>query len=402
MASSNGSTQAPPELPSIDAFFHAHDPVSVGGATVIPKKNLRSLLLSLYKAIPSLGRLSTQNVWLVPRQYEAIEASLAQSRAHRGDDPHASAPGDKQQRSPQGGPKPWSLRVGGVYTKVDVAAWAWDAAALLVDKWIQCHARDDRHGREVSLDAASWQRLARWVVDALPGIDDDARGRLLTTTSTQECVEQVAVLSACGCGVDIDHGLLLQHIAPICIWVLEPTEFLAMTLCRTRLVAELLGETLSKLLRAYVHAEDFKLPQAINMSDIGNDLAQEMVKTRQELTSMRSSVNTSNLIPEVAGSSLVLQAPRKRARREEKLDIQSAWVRFVLNCNLAFANAPKTVAAAEQLMAFDRRGDRDGIYDAMEHCLSRTSIVRHARLLDMALDLHQEERLFKASWQTYA
>ena len=99
---------------------------------------------------------------------------------------------------------------------------------------------------------------------------------------------------------------------------------------------------------------------------------------------------------------MVLQAPRKRARREEKLDIQSAWVRFVLNCNLAFANAPKTVAAAEQLMAFDRRGDRDGIYDAMEHCLSRTSIVRHARLLDMALDLHQEERLFKASWQTYA
>lgn len=374
-----------PKPPSITEFFRTRPgATTVDGHLAIHRTDLRQLVLTIYKAIPALGRLAAER--RLPRQADSIWASLVESKAGRGE-PVLSVPG----------PLPTRCKDHQAIPLPDVVAWLWDVAATMVDTWLARNLTSREHAGEI-LDERNWNLIANLLIDALPGIQDDAKGKLLEPTATQDCVEHIALLCACACGVDIEHELLLEHIAPICMSAVEPTEFLAKTVCRSCTVREVLGTTLSKVLRAYVHSEQFVFPQTLHTNDMVSELSQELVHTKQELTRLRAAAaaSPSALPVEVVGQSLVLRGPAKRSRADVRMDKKTAWVEFVMKCNLAFKHAPKTAAVAEQLVAFGRSGDSDGIHDALEHCLGRETVRSHMSLVDLALDSLVQERLNKA------
>ena len=79
------------------------------------------------------------------------------------------------------------------------------------------------------------------------------------------------------------------------------------------------------------------------------------------------------------------------------MDLKNEWVKFVLNARIAFKHAPKSVAAAEQLLRFHRTGENDESSDALSICFKERSIAKHTAVMDAALDSYIAEQISKVS-----
>ena len=78
-------------------------------------------------------------------------------------------------------------------------------------------------------------------------------------------------------------------------------------------------------------------------------------------------------------------------RRDANEILKTATVEFALKCNVAFKHCPKTIAEASAVFHFARTGSNAQIHDAFDHLHSSTSVGRHARILDDAVDRYCAE-----------
>ena len=89
-------------------------------------------------------------------------------------------------------------------------------------------------------------------------------------------------------GIDVDRGLLKDHIAPICM-ELEPTPFLAKTLLRTRILQEVIGDALGQRVRSYCFRSDWQIdaPSLTSDESLHHAVAQELMNARKTLNDVR-------------------------------------------------------------------------------------------------------------------
>ena len=89
-------------------------------------------------------------------------------------------------------------------------------------------------------------------------------------------------------GIDVDRGLLKDHIAPICM-ELEPTPFLAKTLLRTRILQEVIGDALCQRVRSYCFRSDWQIdaPSLTSDESLHHAVAQELMNARKTLNDVR-------------------------------------------------------------------------------------------------------------------
>ncbi len=82
---------------------------------------------------------------------------------------------------------------------------------------------------------------------------------------------------------------------------------------------------------------------------------------------------------------------------EDTVDLKTACVQFVLGCNIAFVNCPKSLAESDRVIQQPQSGiAADGLRRAMSEILSRGTIERHAIILDDAVDVHTQDVIARA------
>ena len=286
----------------------------------------------------------------------------------------------------------------------DFVTMLWQECGDVLKSWLLNTASSSSSVSSTSFLAQSWHALKTLIVSALP---DAESAVLLEPTGSETVVESILMHSLYAAGVEVDKHLVQKLVAPLCVSFCEPCELLARTVCRSDIMEEVLGCHLRRTLFNYMHYSQWHLdvPEPEDQSSVAQVLLQELVETRQKLTELKSVVaaGSGSGMPRVLeqdllaneSESLVLR-PAKRGRRELMMDLKSEWVKFVINSNIAFKHAPNTVAAAEQLMHFQRTGHNVESADALSLCFSARTVAKHTAVLDAALDLFVAEKIQKA------
>jgi hypothetical protein len=182
------------------------------------------------------------------------------------------------------------------YTMLHVVVYLWECLVSSFDKYIKLVSStirtSDGEGFCIMLrrlfdgDGSAGAWLIRLICS---GLSDD-RSAVLSPTSTDECADQIAEYCLFGLGVQIDIAFVRDAIAPFCIALWEPSQFLAKTLVRCEFMEQVMGSTLSKRLRIFMHNEQFgfEVPDAdINVQDA---LLVELLAAKRELARVKAAV----------------------------------------------------------------------------------------------------------------
>jgi hypothetical protein len=130
-----------------------------------------------------------------------------------------------------------------------------------------------------------WNQASKAIADALPyGAAD-----LLRPCSTKDCALRVQETCAYAFGAEVKLELIMDHISDLCINTIEPSYFLADTVCLSDLMLEFVGDCLGTKLRAYVHMRSFMLHDTFDTSifeaNITESLTSELVDRGASLQS---------------------------------------------------------------------------------------------------------------------
>jgi len=147
------------------------------------------------------------------------------------------------------------------------------------------------------LDEASWDAASCVICSSMA--DGAAE---LEPTSVDECVELIAVQCMTELGVRVDADLLKQHVAPLCISVIEPSLFLAKTFVRTDRMSQLVGVELSQRLWRRLYNAEWHHAQAdvdISSPELAGTraLAQELVIAMAELARTKAALAQATGLP---------------------------------------------------------------------------------------------------------
>lgn len=212
--------------------------------------------------------------------------------------------------------------------------------------------------------------------------------------------EEVCDLIAGAAGVTIDKSLFKEHIAELC-QLIEPSLFLAKTLCRCDVVSEVLGEGLSKHARGSLHCCEHGAAMITPQTSTTQTLLQELVETRQELTRFKSAaacgfigsfdvcVDRSTLIRRKAPCETL-------SKRGNRTMLKTATLEWAVSSNIAFKNCPESIVGVERLLRLMKTGIASDVSEVMDQLCSQRTIGRHALVLDSALDALMKEKIDKA------
>ena len=103
----------------------------------------------------------------------------------------------------------------------------------------------------------------------------------------QLCINLVQEHTAWATGVSLNTEILEAHISPLFVQLIPPSAFAAKVLCRTSIMEEVIGTSLSMHLRRHMYAR-LCGRDAGNAIDSTQALLQELSDTRAELTRVRA------------------------------------------------------------------------------------------------------------------
>ena len=251
-----------------------------------------------------------------------------------------------------------------------------------------------RYG-EKTITEHQWINASLVLSTALPRTTSS----VLTPVSIEDLSDAVAEHVAVATGLMIDTHLLKEHIAPLC-QLIEPSEFLAITLCRCSIMSEVLGDGLSKYLRGSMHSREHGSCADAQHTLPQQTLLQELVETRQSLTRLRAAAQ-SGFVGHFDGD-MSLQTFVQRKSKDELLSkndlraqLRTATLEWAIDSNIAFANCPGSIVKVERLIRTMTTGRDSTVSNVMDKLVGRMTIGRHALILDSALDLMQKDIIDK-------
>lgn len=293
----------------------------------------------------------------------------------------------------------------------------WDEMACRLDaQWRSVVESDEVRLRKTAYththwpsDEVEWQNASRLIINGCASLGDaDMRDR-----SIEECIADVEETCARALCVQIDTSLVKQLLSPIVINIVHGSTLLVKPICRSDITHELVGESLSMRLRAYLHRTDFQLDDysiADDSQSVTDVLLQELVHTRQRLTLVKDVGRTGRVedVPMICGKSVFMPAPKFKDNVLEGLGIRSlknfslakASAQFFIHNKFAIIHAPTTIAEAEQLLCIARGREQTRISDSLGMLYSSSAMRYHLGWLERALDLHMKERIDQARWRT--
>ena len=159
---------------------------------------------------------------------------------------------------------------------------------------------------------------ARHLVAALPHGSD----QLLAPHSISLVMEVISDNVMIASGAAIDQMLLQDHIAPLC-QLLEPTDFLAMTITRCTIMEEVIGKTLATTVRRHCIQEDWNLELPdLDTNHKLQSVRREFLETRGQLVRMKTYIVNDQPVRalELCGKSMLisLAKPRTDSFKAEK------------------------------------------------------------------------------------
>ena len=185
---------------------------------------------------------------------------------------------------------------------------------------------------------------------------------------SDDVAESVSELLVRAVGIPLNEDLLKAHIAPIC-QTLEPSSFLAKTLCTCDFMVEIIGKSLSNRLRSFIYCIDYGLPEPDNADSTTQALLHELVETRQALTALRAHVASGQHghrdyvcdAGDDENQSLAIKPLAQRGgsatasdAKNHKASMKTSTLAWALNANLAFKNTPQTLIDAARLTSLLR------------------------------------------------
>lgn len=186
------------------------------------------------------------------------------------------------------------------YTFGEVCEMLWDLVAKHID--IKMVLLLPRAAHKALLPAADFRRSTHYTHRRWPNSEEafsctakalasaipvQAAGQLVPG-SIDTVMDMICNETFMATGIDVDRGLLKDHIAPICM-ELEPTPFLAKTLLRTRILQEVIGDALCQRVRSYCFRSDWQIdaPSLTSDESLHHAVAQELMNARKTLNDVR-------------------------------------------------------------------------------------------------------------------
>ena len=260
-----------------------------------------------------------------------------------------------------------------------------------------------RYKRELpEITEAHWEHVATLLANALPH-----GARELEPLTIEDMCTAVGDFVVRSAGVSFDKLLLQEHVAALC-QRLEPSMFLARTLCRCDIMIELVGKSLTSQLRMFMHHIDHSLDPPSSDDSTVQTLLQELVETRQSLTKLRDGVargfvgHVDHSDAHVNPAQITSFIPRKNTvkdletHRDKTEMLKTASLEWAVRNKIAFKNAPSTLVEAGRVIGLMTHGERSEISDHLEHLVTGVSFGRHLLLLDIALDALLKDEIMKA------
>ena len=260
-----------------------------------------------------------------------------------------------------------------------------------------------RYKRELpEITEAHWEHVATLLANDLPH-----GARELEPMTIEDLCTAVGDFVVRSAGVSFDTLLLQEHVAALC-QRLEPSMFLARTLCRCDIMIELVGKSLTSQLRRFMHHIDYSLGPPSSDASTVQTLLQELVETRQSLTKLRDGVargfvgHVDHSDAPVNPAEVTSLIPRKNTvkdletHRDKTEMLKTASLEWAVRNKIAFANAPSTLVEAGRVIGLMTHGERSEISDHLEHLVTRYTFGRHLLLLDIALDALLKDEIMKA------
>jgi len=316
------------------------------------------------------------------------------------------------------------------YSKAEVAEWMWCVVASYVDAKVisllprQGSLRATRHGKSQLYVAAhggnawprnddEWQRGADVLVSlldmpescpdqilwGLSGTNLDKQLSPLRPTSIDDVVDYIWEAISTATGVNVDKILLHEHLGPVCLH-LEPSIFLAKTLTRSFLLGEIVGETLSMLVRRRQYESDWKVMLRVDESGVLSCVGQELADLHKRMAHIKSNVadGSFNQVRDTCGRSFILTRPNhssswggdklKESRLKKHEDI----------CGLVGTNA--TCAANVKLSKYYREiavsGAHEQALDLLKSSGNQRRLSEYLLHYDEALEHLIADKLNKA------
>ena len=248
-----------------------------------------------------------------------------------------------------------------------------------------------------------WESRARCIYSFLHADDASFVERDLRPLTIDECVAKLALIVAESCGVCINEDLANDIIAPICSRYVEPCAYVAKTVVRTKLMEDLVGTGLLRVVRDHVFRSDAGLPDREVPAATADVLLQELVATRAQLARLKQSAfdpTVSISETDIGGECLVLVPPRAPAKPKHNVCINADFVRgiaeYVASFKAALRHIPKSLVAAEVLVKTLKGESLSDAHSTAERLVASSTMGRYCVLLDEALDMHFQERINQA------
>eukprot|EP00959_Pyramimonas_sp_CCMP1952_P064410 1345132-Pyramimonas_sp.AAC.1 len=171
---------------------------------------------------------------------------------------------------------------------------------------------------------------------------------------------------------------------------------------RCNFMQQVLGVALSVRLRRHAHVSLFRVDIA-SLPDEGNPtqlILEDLVAAKKEIATLINARDSRMHIVDEAGvKQLANTWTPKDEQRRSVCDMATATLRWALDCRVFFRQAPQTIAEAEMLMR-EARGEVQ-VHDALDRLVSRTTLGKHAVLLDDVLDSVLRDQIAEARGSSY-
>ena len=344
-------------------------------------------------------------------------ARLKSSAERRGDIDNGKWVGDPRSRKTH------------TVTLVELTAYIWDEVAMNLDARVnelsihkdriqpykkRKHSTANRAQCDENGVALTWPSTdtqftdtAHFIISAI----GDAGKNMLEPVSLDECAGQIMELVLAAFGVQLDTRTTCDHIAPLCINLIEPSQFLAHTIARTDIMHEIIGTTLSMQLRRFIHNTDLGLDQDVSYSENAFPaVISELIETRQQVAQLKYAVTAGKgdeMVVKCGGSRVATGHPRVPLRvsgKPDRISLQHmckllAIQDYVLKLNVAFKHAPQSLVEASAVIESMRSGriTEHQSHSVLNNFLSDSTLRRQTSYLDAALDLFVKDCVSKAS-----
>lgn len=244
-----------------------------------------------------------------------------------------------------------------------------------------------------------WSCIGRCIVSSSAMLStEDA----LRTTDIDPCAAKVVESVALGIGVEVDEFVVRDMIAPICNHM-ETSDFLALTLMKTSMLHEIVGERLARVARGALHNRVFTVDlDSVISANLLQCVMDDLVQTRKQLIGVKCSASRGDVF-ELAklGNQSLLQCKKKEelCSADQKLkNIYMPLVSTLVKSNMAFKTSADTVAQIATLSMnaiFETERPENEILSFVDKLPKAQSLARHMRNIDSAIDLYTKATIDK-------